>query len=644
MAGIIDDLNVLSDILEHSPINIMIADVDENITFINQQAKTVLTNVESEIAKYIPGFRASEVVGGSIHRYHKDPEPIKQMLRALGPGQVRKGYITPGPYLFQHETRPLYNAEGVKLGYVVQWNDVTTQRTAQEEADRMKSGVNGASNALMLCDEDRKITFVNPAAHQMLARREATLRQFLPQFDVNNLVGACIDMFHRNPKHQEALLSDASRLPYTGKITLPGVVLEVTATMVTNGDGEYRGNMVEWRDLTEEVETENNIQKLIDDAVNGDLNKRLETENLDGFNKVLCESINRLLDEIIRPIHDASVVVKGLAEGDLTKQISADYQGEFGALKQAVNSSIGNLLGMVDEIRESSMNIGTAATQISAGNTDLSQRTEEQAASLEETASSMEEMTSTVKQNADNVKDASRLASSAREQAEKGGVIVASAVTAMGEINSRSKKISDIIGVIDEIAFQTNILALNAAVEAARAGEQGRGFAVVAAEVRNLAQRSASAAKEIKSLINDSVEKVEEGTRLVSDSGSSLEQIVSAVKRVSEIVSEIAAASEEQSIGIEQVNKAIMQLEQVTQQNAALVEEAAASSESMRDQSQNLNSLIGFFDTGSGDRQPASRRASTGRAVTSSGARSASRRAPQPRQQAATEDEFWEEF
>uniref|UniRef100_UPI0035616C44 methyl-accepting chemotaxis protein n=1 Tax=Pontibacterium sp. TaxID=2036026 RepID=UPI0035616C44 len=492
-------------------------------------------------------------------------------------------------------------------------------------------------------DENRKITFVNPAAHRLLARREATLRQFLPQFDVNNLVGACIDMFHRNPKHQEALLSDASLLPYTGKITLPGVVLEVTATMVTNGDGEYRGNMVEWRDLTEEVETENNIQKLIANAVNGDLNDRLETEHLDGFNKVLCESINRLLDEIIRPIHDASEVVKGLSEGDLTKQVTADYQGEFGALKQAVNSSIGNLLGMVEEIRESSMNIGTAATQISAGNTDLSQRTEEQASSLEETASSMEEMTSTVKQNADNVKDASRLASSAREQAEKGGAIVASAVTAMGEINSRSKKIADIIGVIDEIAFQTNILALNAAVEAARAGEQGRGFAVVAAEVRNLAQRSASAAKEIKSLINDSVEKVEEGTRLVSDSGSSLDQIVSAVKRVSEIVSEIAAASEEQSIGIEQVNKAIMQLEQVTQQNAALVEEAAASSEAMRDQSQNLNSLIGFFDTGSGGRQPASRRAPAGYPEARA-ERPASRRAPQPRQQAASEDEFWEEF
>jgi len=636
MTAIFDDLDVMSDIMEHAPINIMIANAEEDIVFVNKKARDVLSSVESDIARYIPGFRASEVVGGSIHRYHKDPEPIKQMLRALGPGDSRKGVITPGPYLFEHETRPLYNKSGEKLGYIVQWNDETGRRRAEDEAESMKSGVDGASNALMMCDENRVITFMNPAAHRLLARREATLRQHLPAFDVNNLIGTTIDVFHRHPAHQQQLLADPSKLPYTGQITLPGVVLEVTATMITSSEGEYRGNMVEWRDITDEIATENAIQDLIEGALKGELSARLETQNMEGFTKTLCESINRLMDEIIRPIHDTSSVVKALAEGDLTKQISSDYQGEFGALKQAVNSSIGNLHGMVNEIREVSLSIGTAAGEISAGNTDLSQRTEQQAASLEETASSMEEMTSTVKQNADNVKDASRLADGAREQAEKGGQIVASAVTAMGEINSRSKKIADIIGVIDEIAFQTNILALNAAVEAARAGEQGRGFAVVAAEVRNLAQRSASAAKEIKSLINDSVEKVEEGTRLVSDSGSSLEQIVSAVKRVSEIVSEIASASEEQSIGIEQVNKAIMQLEQVTQQNAALVEEAAASSEAMSDQSQNLNSLIGFFDTGAGSRI--------------SGARDAGERAQRVSRTAPTaapaesDEAFWEEF
>lgn len=643
MASMITDLEVYADILEHAPINIMIANADEDVVFVNKLARKILTDVESEIARYIPGFKASEVVGGSIHRYHKDPEPIKKLLRGMNAGDVRHGFITPGPFMFQHETRPLFNAAGEKLGYVVQWNDVTEKRKLEEAANRMRSGVEGVSNALMICDENLVITYLNPAAHKLLARRQSTLRQFIPAFDVNNLVGQCIDIFHRDPSHQRRLLKDASRLPFTSRFALGDITLEVTATYIQDGNGNYTGNMVEWRDLTEEVATEESIQNLIRNAARGELRERLDSESLSGFTKSLSESINGLLDEILKPIEETSSVLQALAEGDLTRQVTTDYQGEFGLLKQSVNSSIGNLLGMVNDIREASHSIGTAATEISAGNTDLSQRTEEQASSLEETASSMEEMTSTVKQNADNAKDASRLALDAREQAEKGGNIVSSAVSAMTEINTSSKKIADIIGVIDEIAFQTNILALNAAVEAARAGEQGRGFAVVAAEVRNLAQRSASAAKEIKSLINDSVDKVGEGTRLVTDSGHSLEQIVSAVKRVSEIIAEIAAASHEQSIGIEQVNKAIMQLEQVTQQNAALVEEAAASSEAMSDQAQNLNTLIDFFDAGSTHKHPP---------VTSKApAMPVQRRAPsrviskeQPAVRNTDNEDFWEEF
>jgi methyl-accepting chemotaxis protein len=254
----------------------------------------------------------------------------------------------------------------------------------------------------------------------------------------------------------------------------------------------------------------------------------------------------------------------------------------------------------------------------------------------------MEQMTGTVRQNADNARQANQLAASARDQAEKGGTVVGSAVEAMGAINNASKEIADIIGVIDEIAFQTNLLALNAAVEAARAGEQGRGFAVVAAEVRNLAQRSAGAAKEIKNLIKDSVDKVEEGTRLVDESGSTLEEIVTSVKKVSDIIAEIAAASEEQSSGIDQVNKAVVQLDEVTQQNAALVEQAAAASESMDEQAQGLNTLMGSFQTGDHEiveTQPAA-------PARRSPARSAvppARRAPL-RAAAPKTDDDWEEF
>jgi len=291
--------------------------------------------------------------------------------------------------------------------------------------------------------------------------------------------------------------------------------------------------------------------------------------------------------------------VKYAIEGDLTHRIpTQDKTGDLEVLCKGVNSLLESTSELVKRVKVATGEVQMGAEEISRGNGNLSQRTEEQASSLEETASSMEEMTSTVKQTADNAGQANQLAMAARQQAEKGGSVVSNAVIAMGAINDASKKIADIIGVIDEIAFQTNLLALNAAVEAARAGEQGRGFAVVATEVRNLAGRSATAAKEIKALIQDSVAKVDEGSKLVDESGKTLEEIVTAVKKVTDIVAEIAAASREQSSGIEQVNKAVMQMDETTQQNAALVEEAAAASQAIVEQAQALNAVVGRYDVG----------------------------------------------
>lgn len=298
-------------------------------------------------------------------------------------------------------------------------------------------------------------------------------------------------------------------------------------------------------------------------------------------------------------------VANALSEGALTEQMLGDFTGEYAELQGALNGSVQNLSRMVADIRSTAQIISRGSAEINEGNNNLSSRTQEQAAALEETAATVEELTATVKQNADNAGQANQLATGARDLAERGGNVVVEAVDAMGEINSSSRKIADIIGVIDEIAFQTNLLALNAAVEAARAGEQGRGFAVVATEVRNLAQRSATAAKEIKSLIKDSVEKVEHGSKLVDRSGQTLNEIMGAVKKVSDIVAEIAAASEEQASGIEQVNQAVSQMDQATQQNAALVEEAAAASASMDDQSQGLERLVSFFDIGEASSSPA---------------------------------------
>jgi len=308
---------------------------------------------------------------------------------------------------------------------------------------------------------------------------------------------------------------------------------------------------------------------------------------------------------ITRPIVEAATIAETVAAGDLTSKIDIKTNDETGQLLQALKEMNDGLLKMVGQIRAGSETIATASAQIASGNADLSSRTEEQASSLEETASSMEELTSTVKQNADNAKQANQLAVTASDIAIKGGSVVSHVVETMNAIDASSKKIVDIISVIDGIAFQTNILALNAAVEAARAGEQGRGFAVVASEVRNLAQRSAAAAKEIKTLIDDSVSKVAAGSKLVGEAGTTMEEVVDSIKRVNDIMSEITAASAEQSSGIEQVNQAIVQMDTVTQQNAALVEESAAAAESMQQQAKSLVQLVSVFQTGEGHGAPA---------------------------------------
>jgi methyl-accepting chemotaxis protein len=345
-------------------------------------------------------------------------------------------------------------------------------------------------------------------------------------------------------------------------------------------------------------------------------------------------------------LKDVLRVANALASGDLTQKVEHEYSGLFGQTKDGVNTTVDNLQKLVNEVKLAVDSISTASKEIAAGNANLSERTELQASSLEETAASMEELTSTVKQNADNAKQANHLAHSASLVAEEGGAVVQQVVATMSSINESSHKIVDIISVIDGIAFQTNILALNAAVEAARAGDQGRGFAVVASEVRNLAQRSASAAKEIKKLIGDSVEKVERGTKLVDDAGKTMEDIVNAVKRVTDIMSEISAASAEQSMGIEQVNQAITLMDEGTQQNAAVVDEAASAANSLKEEAENLTRSVSVF------KLPGARQTSAaGQAIAIPYPKSVLKTLPSPRARALPvksaknhKSEEWEEF
>jgi methyl-accepting chemotaxis protein len=429
---------------------------------------------------------------------------------------------------------------------------IETDRVASGENLRIRIALDRVSVGVMLADTDGKIIYTNDFGTNIFRLRAAEIRKQLPEFDAERIIGACFDSFHRVPSHQRNLLAGLTST-HTSDIKMGGATLRVIANPVVDAAGVRLGTVVQWIDRTAEIAVEEDVQRTVTSALEGDLTVRIEEAGKEGFFRTLAIGMNQLVTNMSDAIRSMSVVA---AE------------------------------------------VGTGAQEISKGNIDLSARTEQQASSLEQTAASMEQMTAAVKNNADNAAQASQLALAARDQAERGGAVVQDAVSAMGEINASSKKISAIIGVIDEIAFQTNLLALNAAVEAARAGEQGRGFAVVASEVRNLASRSAAAAKEIKSLIQESVDKAEDGSRLVDASGAVLREIVTGVKKVTDVVAEIAASSKEQASGIDQVNRALMSMDAGTQQNAALVEQAAAASQSLSEQAGNLGQLMARYQIG----------------------------------------------
>jgi methyl-accepting chemotaxis protein len=411
---------------------------------------------------------------------------------------------------------------------------------------------------------------------------------------------------------------------------------------VFDAKGSRLGSTGEWLDRTNEIQVENEVADIVAAASKGDLSKRIGLVGKEGFFIALGEGINHLLQTTQQALNTTSAALNRVAHGDLTQTIDEDYTGIFGQLKDDTNQTIERLREVIGQIKEAADAINTASREIASGNQDLSNRTEEQASSLEETSSSMEELNTTVQQNAENATQANALARKSNDIASKGGEMVKRVVSTMSEIQGSSKKIADIIGVIDSIAFQTNILALNAAVEAARAGEQGRGFAVVASEVRNLAQRSATAAKEIKTLIAESVDKVEGGAKLVREAGTTMDEVVSSFQQVADLVTDISNASREQSSGISQVTEAVGHMDEVTQQNAALVEEAAAAAESLEEQARSLVDAVAMFKLSEGrSLAPALRTLSAQR---SPDRPIAAPRKPVPLAHATEPVEEWDEF
>jgi len=588
--------------LDATSTNVMIADKDNHVVYLNESQHEMMKLAESDLKKDLPNFNANDLMGKNIDVFHVNPAHQRNMLEKLT--STYETEIVVGGRTFSLIANPVRDEQGNRTGTVVEWNDRTEEvarlKVEAEQAAtnaRVKSALDVTSTNIMVADDEFNIVYLNAAQQAMMKTAEADLRAELSQFDPNDLVGRNIDIFHKNPAHQRQMLERLSST-YTTNIQVGPRHFNLIANPVYGDDGERVGTVVEWKDETSERGIQEEIQTVVDAVSKGDFSSSINLAGKDGFMLGMAENINSIASTVSDVMDEVGGMLEALSQGDLTKSIDKDYEGVYDQLKNDANATASKLRDTVVAIGGAATEVASGSQQITAGANDLSQRTEQQAANLEETAASMEEMASTIKQNADNSDQASSLASSARDSANKGGDVVGEAVTAMGKIEDSSRRISDIIGVIDEIAFQTNLLALNAAVEAARAGDAGRGFAVVASEVRSLAQRSAQAAKDIKDLINESSDQVKGGVELVNQTGESLTEIVESIRKVADIVAEISAASNEQSTGADEINSAITQMDEMTQQNSALVEENASAAKTMSDQAARMNQRMRFFNTG----------------------------------------------
>ena len=464
----------------------------------------------------------------------------------------------------------------------------------RREAQRLSLGMNTSETMVMIADADSKIVYLNASLQRMFRENVSEIQSVVPKFDPAAIIGAHIDVFHKDPEHQRALLSDLDEMR-RAKLAFGAIRLDLAVSPIRDEAGDRIGTIVEWRDVTAELRATSEIDAVVAAAVDGDFSRRADLDGAPEVLRRMGERVNAVAEAVDAGVAETRRVALLMSEGDLSQTMQGDFKGAFADLKEAVNSTVARMANLVGDIQSAVSSMQGATDEIANGAGQLSSRAESQASSLQETVATMETITGTIKTNAENAEQAGGMSQEAASRAERGGKVVEETVTAMSEIESGSSKISDIISVIDSIAFQTNLLALNAAVEAARAGDAGKGFAVVASEVRTLAQRSADAARDIKELIVANSTQVSQGVELVNRTGDALKEIIESVDKVAGTIDEIANASREQSAGVQEISTSIGHLDQITQQNSAMAEQSAASARALAGEGERLADMVAFF-------------------------------------------------
>lgn len=472
--------------------------------------------------------------------------------------------------------------------------EMSEQRIIANEMTRIKMALDEVTMPVTLSNSQREFVYTNKAGVKLWKQMEDEIAKRIPDYKFEKMYGTLLGSYLENDDDKKWFAASDKEIR-SQIIKLGGKTLEVTVVSIFDKQDIYIGRATQWVDKTTELALEKQISNIVARATTGDFHGRIETQTSQAFFKQLAQGLNLLLETCEKSYGDMANIFDALARGDLTQTITNEYSGEFEHIKNNANTTVYKLTEIVEQIKGITRTVNDSSKEIAGSNNDLSHRTTTQASAIEETAASMHELTTMVESNTNNANKANDFVIGASGRATKGVEVISRVVSTMEDIHESSRKVVDIISVIDGISFQTNILALNAAVEAARAGEQGRGFAVVASEVRSLAQRAAAAAGEIKNLINDSVEKIEDGSKLVVDAGHTMEDIVGSIRTVTSMIGQISVASSEQSLGISQANKAIVEMEEMTQQNATLVEQSSTTADNLKNQAADLSKAVDYF-------------------------------------------------